>query len=131
MGNKRKLLKQIEEVVNKIQGELGKNALTIGDGFSGSGIVSRMLKTKAKELYVNDIAGYSKTLNECYLANPSTQCINKINNYIEDANKQLLNTNNVSNPWVSKHWAPKQTTIQKNERAYFTHQNGKHIDIIS
>lgn len=130
MGNKRKLLKQIEEVVNKIQGELGKNALTIGDGFSGSGIVSRMLKTKAKELYVNDIAGYSKTLNECYLANPSTQCINKINNYIEDANKQLLNTNNVSNPWVSKHWAPKQTTIQKNERAYFTHQNGKHIDII-
>ena len=50
-SNKRKLLKQIEEVVDKIQSELGKNALTIGDGFSGSGIVSRMLKTKAKELY--------------------------------------------------------------------------------
>ena len=96
MGNKRKLLKQIEEVVDKIQSELGKNALTIGDGFSGSGIVSRMLKTKAKELYVNDIAGYSKTLNECYLANPTSQCMNKINHYIEDANKQLLNINNIS-----------------------------------
>ena len=96
MGNKRKLLKQIEEVVDKIQSELGKNALTIGDGFSGSGIVSRMLKTKAKELYVNDIAGYSKTLNECYLANPTSQCMNKINQYIEDANKQLLNINTIS-----------------------------------
>ena len=130
MGNKRKLLQQIEEVIDKIQGELGKNALTIGDGFSGSGIVSRMLKTKAKELYVNDIAGYSKTLNECYLANPTTQCINKINHYIEDANQQLLKVNNISDPWISKHWAPKQNTIQKKDRAYFTHQNGKHIDIL-
>ena len=46
--------------------------------------------------YVNDIAGYSKTLNECYLANPTSQCMNKINHYIEDANKQLLNINTIS-----------------------------------
>ena len=46
MGNKRKLLSQIEDVIDRIQKELGKNALNIGDGFSGSGIVSRLLKNK-------------------------------------------------------------------------------------
>ncbi len=79
MGNKRKLLSHIEIEIDKIQNELGKNALTIGEGFTGSGIVSRLLKTKAEQLYVNDIAGYSKTLNECYLSNPSNQCLPKVN----------------------------------------------------
>jgi len=96
MGNKRKLISHIENVIDDIQKELGKTTLTIGDGFSGSGIVSRMLKTKSKELYVNDIAGYSKTLNECYLSSPTDQTIEKINKYIVDANKLLLkNKNNV------------------------------------
>ena len=130
MGNKRKLLQQIENAVDKIQDELGKNALTIGDGFSGSGIVSRLLKTKAKDLYVNDIAGYSKTLNECYLSNPSMQCLQKIKYYISDANKLLTQPITITEPWISKHWAPSQSKIQKGDRAYFTHQNGKHIDIL-
>ena len=130
MGNKRKLLSQIEVVIDEIQGELGKNALTIGDGFSGSGIVSRLLKTKAEHLYVNDIAGYSKTLNECYLSNPSNQCLQKINAYINQANKLLLQEKKINQPWISKHWAPSKENIQKGERAYFTHENGKNIDIL-
>lgn len=130
MGNKRKLLSQIEDVVDKIQGELGKNALTIGDGFSGSGIVSRLLKTKAEYLYVNDIAGYSKTLNECYLSNPTNQCLQKINEYMEEANKLLLQKKEITHPWISKHWAPSKEKIEKGERAYFTHENGKNIDIL-
>ena len=64
MGNKRKLLPVIGALVDNIQTELGHSELTIGDGFSGSGIVSRLLKTKASKLYSNDLAGYSKTLNE-------------------------------------------------------------------
>ena len=130
MGNKRKLLTQIENVIDKIQGELGKNALTIGDGFSGSGIVSRLLKTKAEQLYVNDIAGYSKTLNECYLSNPSNQSLQKINEYINQANNLLLQKKEISQPWVSKHWAPSKENIQKGERAYFTNENGQNIDIL-
>ncbi len=130
MGNKRKLLSQIEKEVDKIQVELGKNALVIGDGFSGSGIVSRLLKTKAEQLYVNDIAGYSKTLNECYLSSPSNQCLKKINEYIEHANELLLKEKKITNPWISKHWAPSNEKIQKGERAYFTHENGKNIDIL-
>ena len=130
MGNKRKLISHIENVIDDIQKELGKTTLTIGDGFSGSGIVSRMLKTKSKELYVNDIAGYSKTLNECYLSSPTDQTIEKINKYIVDANKLLLKNNTIQNPWISKHWAPSKQEIQKGERTYFTHENGKNIDIL-
>lgn len=130
MGNKRKLLTQIEKEVDRIQVELGKNALIIGDGFSGSGIVSRLLKTKAEQLYVNDIAGYSKTLNECYLSSPSNQCLKKINEYIEHANELLLKEKKITNPWISKYWAPSNEKIQKGERAYFTHENGKNIDIL-
>jgi adenine-specific DNA-methyltransferase len=63
MGNKRKLLTQISEIIDMIVQELGNN-LTCADAFSGSGIVSRLLKTKSKMLYVNDIAGYSETLNK-------------------------------------------------------------------
>ena len=40
-------------------------------GFRGSGIVSRLFKTKAFKVYTNDIAGYSKTLNSCFLSSPS------------------------------------------------------------
>ena len=53
MGNKRKLLNEIEKVLINLEKKEGKK-LTIGDGFSGSGIVSRLFKQYADKLYVND-----------------------------------------------------------------------------
>ena len=85
MGNKRKLLTQISEIIDMIVQELG-NDLTCADAFSGSGIVSRLLKTKSKMLYVNDIAGYSETLNKCYLDTPSAMKIEQIKQYIDAVN---------------------------------------------
>ena len=64
MGNKRKLLTNINEILTHIESKLQKK-LILGDGFSGSGIVSRLFKTGSSELYTNDIAGYSQTLNQC------------------------------------------------------------------
>ena len=87
MGNKRKLLGIIGDTIEKISKEMGKKDITIGDGFSGSGVVSRLFKTMSRELYTNDLAGYSKTLNECYLANPSEKDKGKIKKYIDEANK--------------------------------------------
>ena len=48
MGNKRKLLTKISEIIDMIVQELG-NDLTCADAFSGSGIVSRLLKTKSED----------------------------------------------------------------------------------
>jgi adenine-specific DNA-methyltransferase len=129
MGNKRKLLPIIEENIEKIKMKINKQDLITGDAFSGSGIVSRLLKTKSKELYSNDIAGYSCTLNNCYLSSPSQQTTKKINEYIEKAN-DFANKNTPLEPWISKHWSPKNNKINKDDRVYFSHENGKRIDLI-
>ena len=60
MGNKRKLLSKIEEIIVSLEKENGRK-LTMGDGFSGSGVVSRLFKGHASKLYSNDIADYSET----------------------------------------------------------------------
>ena len=48
MGNKRKLLPHINSVIEDIKSCLGNKELVCGDGFSGSGIVSRLLKLHSK-----------------------------------------------------------------------------------
>ena len=75
MGNKRTFLNKIDEIITFVKKELGENNIDIAEGFSGSGIVSRLFKNRVmgdysqeyKTLYVNDMSGYSETLNKCYL----------------------------------------------------------------
>ena len=130
MGNKRKLLWKIDEILNTINKDLNKEKLIIGDGFSGSGVVSRLFKTRANELFTNDISNYSKTLNECFLANISDSERNQLEEYINIANKHADNeTKKYNKPYISGNWAPIDQ-ISKNDRVYFTEQNGKRIDII-
>ena len=133
MGNKRKLLGDIEETLIDIQKKLNKNKnknkMILGDGFSGSGIVSRLFKQYGKKIYTNDLAGYSKTLNECYLANPSPYQLKKIKKYVDEANAYADSNEDNGPHFIRTHWAPKNnTTIKKDERAYFTHENGVRID---
>lgn len=128
MGNKRKILKHIEIILldlkKKIISKRGGEALICGDGFSGSGIISRMLKKHSTKLYVNDLAGYSETLNSCFLDTPSKHTLNKINKYIADANIYVENNDVVNIKWIEKHWAPSDT----NTRYYYTLENAKRID---
>ena len=76
MGNKRKLLSKIEEIIVSLEKENGRK-LTMGDGFSGSGVVSRLFKGHASKLYSNDIADYSETLNKAFLSNVSEEDLKK------------------------------------------------------
>ena len=46
MGNKRKLLPNIQLLLNHVKEKLNKDKLIIGDGFSGSGVVSRLFLRK-------------------------------------------------------------------------------------
>ena len=131
MGNKRKFLPKISEILNSIKMELGKKELNIGEGFSGTGIVSRLFKVYSKNLFVNDIAGYSETLNKCYLANMTPNMYNRINILIKQINTLVDKEKGVNySPWISKHWAPKDDkNIKEGERVYFTEKNGKRIDM--
>ena len=129
MGNKRKFLPTILNIVNNIEKELGRK-LSIAEGFSGTGIVSRLFKTKAHTIYVNDIAGYSETLNKCYLANINDVDKKRISILINQMNVLVDKEKSVDyTPWISKHWSPEDDeNIKIDERVYFTEKNGKRID---
>ena len=42
MGNKRKFIDKIDEVIEIVKNELGEKNINIAEGFSGSGIISRL-----------------------------------------------------------------------------------------
>jgi len=132
MGNKRKIIPHIERIINFVKTNLGTEKLTVGDGFSGSGIVSRLFKNHATELYVNDLAGYSKTINNCYLATPNAATLTTIQKYIDTANSLVNNNNNNNNTsgekFIQLHWAPSGNTIKNGERVYYTRENARRID---
>ena len=131
MGNKRKLLPYLNQAVLAIKQKLQAEKLTIAEPFSGSGIVSRLLKQHASQLYVNDLAGYSYTLNKCYLANTTASQLEEIQHNIQQANQYASGGDGDTggDQWVQKHWAPKiSDDIQIQERAYYTAENARRID---
>ena len=129
MGNKRKLLHHIENVLIEIQGTMPHKGLVLGDGFSGSGVVSRLFKQHGSCVYSNDIAGYSRALNECFLSNVSKKDRQNIEKYVASANKYVDSKEDIGPHFVRVHWAPaSSTSVKKGERAYFTHENGVRID---
>ena len=128
MGNKRKFMDILSDIVDNISNELDK-PLVLGDGFSGSGVVSRLFKIKSKSLYTNDIAGYSETLNNCFLSTPTKKELKNIHDYIDAANKLAHGTEDFPyEKWVQLHWAPHHSNPQKQDRVYYTKQNAILID---
>lgn len=130
MGNKRKIVPHIEEIVIAIKARMGKDKISIGEGFSGSGVVSRMFKKHADKLYVNDIAGYSNTLNKCYLTNPDNEMRALITEHIIQANKVINENKSESecDKYIQGNWSPSNEVITKDDRVYFTKENGRRID---
>jgi len=130
LGNKRKFVGIIEEIIKTLENKT-KKKLSIGDGFSGSGILSRVFKNNSCLLHTNDIAGYSNTINKCYLSKPSQTTINKIKKYIDKANEFVekeWERNKMIVPFIQLYWSPHKPTITKKDRVFFTYENGKRID---
>ena len=67
LGSKRKFINKIDEIISLVKNELGLEKLNFGEGFSGSGVVSRLFKNRVNggNFYVNDISSYSKIIKEC------------------------------------------------------------------
>ena len=121
MGNKRKLIKHIEIIVDNLTNIEGRK-LSIGDGFAGSGIVSRLFKTKLPNFTPMTFPNIVIFFNSCYLANVDDKLNKNIISFVQNANL-IADTNKLSidNAFVSKYWAPKGT-ISENHRVYFTEQ---------
>ena len=68
------------------------------------------------------MAGYSKTLNECYLTSTTSLTTEDYENLILHMKgiRKYLSKSKVKKPFISKHWAPENDNIQEGERTYFT-----------
>jgi len=127
LGNKRRLIGNIEKEVETIENILGNKNLVCADLFSGSGIVARMLKKHSSNLIVNDLENYSYLINSCYLTNkedyPRNYCT-EIRNEIEE----MCSIEKVSGI-IAQNYAPQDdTNILKGERVFYTHENAVLID---
>lgn len=128
IGNKRKLLPYIESVIKDIIQETGEKRFRCADLFSGSGIVARMLKKYSSSLIVNDMEGYSRVINECYLTNKED--FDELL-YEQYKNEILKQCENLQEGIIAQNYAPKdKDNIQKGERVFFTPRNAKYIDTV-
>lgn len=130
IGNKRRLLSFINTAILKVKDELRQDKITALDGFSGSGVVSRLLKYHTTELISNDFEDYSYTVNSAYLKNKSEVDLKRLQKAID-----YLNTNKrkktKSDYFITKNYSPaNDENIQRGERVFYTHDNAQIIDNI-
>ena len=137
IGNKRSLLPFIKQGVEIVQKELDKEFLHCFDVFSGSGIVSRFLKSYASSITTNDLETYAKIISSCYLSNKSSINFDELEKNHSELVKSTTNEistyelNNSCPGFVSELYAPKdEDNVQFGERCFYTPYNAKYIDIM-
>lgn len=130
IGNKRKLVSNIYDIVNNLAKTLGKSKLNIVDGFSGSSVVSRQLSYVADHLYSNDLELYAYLMSLCYLKCPDIDTQRKIKEHIDKMN-YIAKHGPFFEGIVCKLYAPKSTNdIQPDERCFYTRENALIIDTL-
>ena len=130
LGNKRKLVKGIDEIVKEIVLSLGKKSITIVDGFAGSTVVSRQLAYRADILYANDLERYSYLMCQCYLLTPSKEQQACIGMHLGRMN-QLASEGPYVPGMICELYAPRDTNdIQDGERCFYTRENALIIDTL-
>lgn len=130
LGNKRKLLPFINDAINRVKTDLGKETITAFDGFAGSGVVSRLLKQHTDVLYLNDFEQYSKTVNTAFLANREDVDVDRLSKALNYLNENRLKKTD-SEYFITKNYSPEDDeNIKPGERVFYTHNNALAIDNI-
>lgn len=127
IGNKRKLVPWIMEVIEEIRGELGVGIgdLKILDGFAGSGVVSRALMAVCSHLHSNDMEYYSYVLLRCFLETPSEEQRGEIDLCFEAMSELVSDYEG----FITRLYSPRDTSLpQEGERCFYTRENALIID---
>lgn len=141
IGNKRSLLTFITEGIEFVQKKLNKSKLECLDIFSGSGVVSRLLKGYSSSLTVNDLEYYAKLISQCYLANKSELNIEKLKelyvqllNNVQDKLSQYEDFSDGEGKFpgfISRLYAPvNENDVHLGERCFYTPYNAHYIDLM-
>ena len=128
IGNKRLLLGKIGLAVERVKSRLGKKDLRIFDVFSGSGIVSRYMKTHASTLISNDIEDYAAVIGRCYLRNRSTVDIYALSSIANEIN-HAVEFQAFPPGFIQDLYAPNdEKKITKHDRVFYTKDNARRLD---
>jgi len=127
IGNKRALLPQIDKKIIFVKKLLNKEKIKTCDLFSGSGIVSRLLKQHSSFLIANDLEAYSEIINRCHLCNTSDFSADSFDHYLELLHKAIKEK--PVNGIITTYYAPENSDeVKENERCFYTHENAILID---
>ncbi len=128
IGNKRALLPLIDCAFATVQEELGPRRLTMLDLFSGSGVVARLMKARASLVWANDLEDYSRSINRCFLTNPSAIDETALARHT-DAIAALAQERSSRHGFVRRLYAPaSEAEITASDRVFYTVRNAEIID---
>lgn len=128
-GRKVSMLNFIDDEIVSIKKRLNKNKIQSLDGFSGTGIVSRLLKQHSSKIIANDQEYYSKIISQCYLTNKSSINIKLVIDLVNELNSKSIMEHDKG--FIEELYSPKIThNIKAGERPFFTNENAKIIDNI-
>ncbi|MFO0802079.1 MAG: DNA adenine methylase [Gemmataceae bacterium] len=128
IGNKRALLEPIGEAVAIVKSRLGRDKLRCWDAFSGSGVVSRFLKSHSSHLIANDLEDYSAVVNRCHLTNECDVHAKELSRIVAELNAKAADA--ASPPgFIEEMYAPKnENRIRGTDRVFYTRENARRID---
>ena len=128
LGNKRALLGPIEAAVETVKRRLGKPRISCFDLFSGSGVVSRLLKGHASHLIANDLEAYAAVASRCFLANRSDVDLIALAEIVADLNARV-SLSDAPAGFIEAMYAPKdEARITADDRVFYTRCNARRLD---
>ena len=128
IGNKRALLGQVANAVEQVKQRLGKTKLRVLDAFSGSGVVSRLLKAHSSLLISNDLEDYCAVIGRCYLRNRSTVDLPALARVVADLNQRVADET-LPPGFIEELYAPRdETRVTADDRVFYTKSNARRLD---
>jgi adenine-specific DNA-methyltransferase len=126
IGNKRKLLRLIEQAIQRTSAKKG----SFLDLFAGSGVVSRMAKQLGYRVLSNDWEPYAQAINRCYIAcnrPPEFASLGGYQQAIERLNRLPAKVG-----WITDHLCPRDDENYdiRADRMFYMRKNGMRIDAI-
>jgi adenine-specific DNA-methyltransferase len=129
IGNKRSLLRLLGKAIDQVKRELGGKRLRTLDAFSGSGIVSRLLKSRSAIVYSNDIEDYARVISECYLTNVSSVSWFEVDALIERLRRVRIEEEPDRVGLFERLYAPAdEDNITSTDRVFYTKANARRLD---
>jgi len=127
IGNKRALVPHIEAAVARVAGRLGRRPRCM-DVFSGSGVVSRLLKRHAATLVANDVEDYAAAVSRCHLADGGAVDGRALGDVVADLNARV-DAAPLPPGFIEEMYAPRdERRIRKADRVFYTRRNARRID---